>query len=76
VIWAGTGTAGSIPFFLESERNNGELVETGDPKAARFLLAQRLRRRPAGRATPSNDRGYRASEVKTSTDLMAHLARR
>lgn len=41
-----TGEDGSIPFFLEGEREIGELVETDDPDAARSLLAQWLRRRP------------------------------
>jgi hypothetical protein len=41
-----TGENGNIPFFLEGERDSGELVETDDPKAARSLLAQWLRRRP------------------------------
>jgi hypothetical protein len=39
------GENGSIPFFLEGERDNGELVETDDPNAARSLLVQWLRRR-------------------------------
>jgi len=40
-----TGEDGSIPFFLEGDRENGELVETDDPLAAGSLLAQWLRRR-------------------------------
>lgn len=40
-----TGEDGSIPFFLEGERDSGELVETDDPKSALSLLAQWLRRR-------------------------------
>jgi hypothetical protein len=40
-----TGEDGSVPFFLEGKRDNGELVETDDPLAARSLLAQWLRHR-------------------------------
>lgn len=50
-IQVDTDTQGAAPFLLEGLRDEGEYLETSDPKAAATTLIQWLERRRARRTT-------------------------